>query len=146
MKNNWVVTIIVIVIVAGIAFFGGMQYQKSQVSNFAQGQGAFRQRMMGQGQGQEQTAFRPVRGDILSVDNNTLTVKLSDGSSKIVILSGSTTYMKEASATKDDLKTGNTVMITGASNSDGSVTAQNVQINPTATRAMPSQGAQSPQQ
>jgi len=33
-----------------------------------------------------------------------MTVKLQDGSSKIIILAGSTTYMKEASSTKDDFK------------------------------------------
>jgi hypothetical protein len=130
--NKNLITIIIVIIVGVGAFFGGMQYQKSQVPSFATGQGEYRQRMMGQGQqGQGQT-FRPVRGDVLSTDNNTLTVKLQDGSSKIVILSGNTTYMKEASATKEDLKTGNTVMVTGTSNSDGSVTAQSVQINPPA--------------
>ena len=138
MKNNLVVTIIVAVVVAGLAFFGGMQYQKSQVSNFAGGQEGFRQRAAGQGQG-GQAAFRPVRGNILSIDSTGMTVKLQDGSSKIIILSGSTTYMKEASATKDDVKTGNTVMVTGTNNSDGSVTAQSVQINPPALRTPTSQ-------
>jgi hypothetical protein len=130
--NSKVLTVIIVIIVAGGAFFGGMQYQKSQVTGFAGGQGsAFRQRM---GQGQGSSAFRPVRGNILSIDSNTMTVKLQDGSSKIVILSASTTYAKEASATVSDLNTGATVMVTGTSNSDGSVTAQSVQINPPALR------------
>jgi hypothetical protein len=133
---NKILLFIIIIILVGVgAFFGGMQYQKSKTLSFIGGQGEFRQRMMGQGQGQ--TAFRPVRGDVLSIDNNTLTVKLQDGSSKIVVLSGSTTFMKEASATKEDLKTGNTVMVTGTSNSDGSVTAQSVQLNST-MRIIPS--------
>ena len=136
--NSKILMIIVVIVVAGGAFFGGIQYQKSQVPSFAGGQGQFRQRM---GAGQGQTAFRPVRGDILSVDNNTLTVKLQDGSSKIVVLSGTTTYAKEASSAASDLKTGDTVMVTGTSNSDGSVTAQSVQINPVAIR-MPTQGVQ----
>jgi hypothetical protein len=139
MKNNLVITIVIVIIVGAAAFFGGIQYQKSKTPSFAQGQGGFRQRM-GQGQ-QGQTAFRPVRGNVLSIDNNTMTVKLQDGSSKIVILSGGTAFMKEASATKDDLKVGDTVMATGTSNSDGSVTAQSIQINPPTAR-MPTQGAQ----
>ena len=137
--NSKIITIIIVIVVGVAAFFGGMQYQKSKTPSFAQGQGGFRQRM---GQGQGQTAFRPVvRGSILSIDNGTMTVKLQDGSSKIVILSGSTAYMKEASATKDDLKVGDTVMATGTSNSDGSVTAQSIQINPPIVR-MPTQGNQ----
>jgi hypothetical protein len=142
MKNNWIILIIIVVVVAGIAFFGGMKYQQGKSSNgFTLQQGQFRQRMGQAEQGQGQ-AFRPVRGDILSVDNNTLTVKLSDGSSKIVVLSGNTAYTREASTTKDDLKVGDTVVVTGVNNADGSVTAQNVQLNPTAIRMMPGQRAQ----
>jgi hypothetical protein len=93
---------------------------------------------MGQGQS---AAFRPVRGDILSIDSNTMTVKLQDGSTKIVILSGSTTYMKEAPSTVDDLKAGITVMVTGTNNSDGSVIAQSVQSGNLPTPKTPAQGA-----
>lgn len=128
--------IVILVIVAGGAFFAGMKYQqsKSPSFNFAQGgQGTMIFRQRGQG-GQGGQNFRPVRGDILSVDSNGLTVKLQDGSSKIVILSGNTTFIKEASATKDDLKAGDTVAVIGTANSDGSVTAQTVQINPVAIR------------
>jgi hypothetical protein len=137
-KNHLIKIIILVIIVGGLGFYGGMQYQKSQVGSFAQGQGGSRQRMMGQGQGQGAVGqgqnFRPVRGDILSIDNSTMTVKLQDGSSKIIVLSASATYMKEVSSTKNDLKTGDTVAVVGTSNSDGSVTAQNIQINPPAIR------------
>jgi len=136
--NSKILMVIVIIVVAGGAFFGGMKYQQSKVGSFAGGQsGAFRQRM---GQGQS-AAPRPVRGDILSIDSNTMTVKLQDGSSKIIILAGSTTYMKEASSTKDDLKTGSTVMVSGTSNSDGSVTAQSVQSGNLPAMRVPTQGA-----
>jgi hypothetical protein len=142
--NSKILMIVIAIVIAAGAFFGGMKYQQNKTNNgFALQQGQLRQKM-GQnqgGQGQIQ-AFRPVRGDILSVDNNTLTVKLSDGSSKIVVLSETTTYLKEATSTKDDLKTGTTVSIVGKTNADGSVTAQNVQINPVAFRVLPTQEAQ----
>jgi len=133
--NSKILIIIVAIVIAGAGFFGGIQYQKSQVGNFAGGQGGFRQRGVA-GAGQGQAAFRPVRGSILSIDTNGITVKLQDGSSKIIILPGSTVFMKEASASKDDVKTGDMVMVTGTNNSDGSITAQNVQINPPAFRAL----------
>ena len=136
--NSKILMIIVIIVVAGGAFFGGMKYQQSKVGSFAGGQsGAFRQRM---GQGQSAVS-RPVRGDILSIDSNTMTVKLQDGSTKIIILSGSTTYMKEAPSTVADLKAGITVMVTGTSNSDGSVTAQSVQTGSLPVLRTPAQGA-----
>jgi hypothetical protein len=64
------------------------------------------------------------------MNSNSLTVKLSDGSTKIVVLSGSTTFVKSSPASQSDLKTGDTVNVVGTQNSDGSVTASDVQINP----------------
>jgi hypothetical protein len=133
MKNNIAVIIIVALLVGGgIGFFGGMQYQKSQRgAGFGQfANGGFGPRG---GSGAGGARFRNgggVVGDILSVDNNSMTVKLADGSSKIVLLTGSTTINKAAQATVADLTAGTRVAAFGATNSDGSVTATNVQINP----------------
>ncbi|MCL5090523.1 MAG: DUF5666 domain-containing protein, partial [Patescibacteria group bacterium] len=85
-----------------------------------------------QGNGNPRTGqnFNAVRGEIISSDDKSITVKLNDGSSKIVFFSEKTEYVKSATAAKSDLKSGNTVMIMGSTNSDGSITAQNIQINP----------------
>jgi len=45
-------------------------------------------------------------------------------------MSDATQINQVASATKSDLKVGTTVVVFGQTNSDGSVTAQNIQINP----------------
>lgn len=79
-----------------------------------------------------------VIGTVLSMDDKSVTVKLQDGSSKIVLFSDSTAYSNTVSSTKADLKTGETVAVFGTTNSDGSVTASNVQINPEFGRMMPS--------
>ncbi|MBC7293407.1 MAG: hypothetical protein H5T84_04735, partial [Thermoleophilia bacterium] len=50
------------------------------------------------------------------------------GSSKIVLYSGSTTMVKTLEATAADLATGQEVVITGSENSDGTVTAQRIQL------------------
>lgn len=130
--NKTVIIAIVCIIIAGAGgFFGGMQYQKSKAPSFGGfgGNGQFRQRF---GQGGQNAAFRPVRGQVISADATSLTVKMPDGSSRIVVLSGSTQFVKSTSGAKSDIKTGDTVMVIGTSNSDGSVTAQDVQINPPA--------------
>ena len=67
-----------------------------------------------------------------------LTVKMSNGSTEIVILSSSTAFMQSTKAALSDVKTGDTVNVVGTANSDGSVTAQQVQINP------PTQGGPRP--
>lgn len=135
MNKNTMIAV-VLIIVAGIAgFFGGIQYQKAQRASFGQfaGQGGqFRQRF-----GQNGQNFRPVRGTVISFDDTGLTVKSPDGSSKIVIVSSSTAFMKSDTAAKSDIKTGDTVMVFGAQNSDGSVTAQQVQINPPTRQMTP---------
>lgn len=127
-------TLIVALIVGGVAFFGGMQYQKTQASGPMQGQ--FRGQNGGgpqgqggfQGRGGNGQGMMPVSGEILSQDDTSITVRMQDGSSKIVILSDDTNINKSSEGTKSDLKTGETVTAFGTTNSDGSITAQNVSI------------------
>lgn len=77
-----------------------------------------------------QNGFRPVNGEIVSADDNSITVKLVDGSSRIVLFNDKTEINKAEVATKDNLKVGEKVAVFGTSNTDGSVTAQNIQLNP----------------
>ena len=71
-----------------------------------------------------------ILGTILSADSKSITVQMADGSSKIVLVSGTTSINQASAATMTDLKVGTKVAAFGATNSDGSVTAQNIQINP----------------
>ncbi|OIO13046.1 hypothetical protein COV53_04415 [Candidatus Gottesmanbacteria bacterium CG11_big_fil_rev_8_21_14_0_20_37_11] len=137
MKNNFFVIGLVSVLVGIGGFLGGMKYQESKtpVSNFnRQFQGGSGQegRQGGQNtQGRLGGNFgRPITGDIISLDNESITVKLQDNSSKIVLLPDSTTISKTDQGSIADLKTGMKVEVFGKDNSDGSITAQNIQINP----------------
>ena len=122
-----IMTIIVALVVGGAAFFGGMQYQKTQASGSMQGQ--FRGPNGGpQGGSGNRQGMMPVSGEIISQDDTSITVKLQDGSSKIVILSDDTNINKSSEGSKTDLKTGETITAFGTTNSDGSITAQNVSI------------------
>jgi hypothetical protein len=71
---------------------------------------------------------RPVSGQIISQDDKSITLKLNDGSTKIVILSNKTEISKATTGTKADLKNGERVMAIGTQNSDGSITANLVSI------------------
>lgn len=144
MKQNFVVILIIVAIaVGGIGFFGGMKYQQSKSGNTRQF--GFNNGAGGRGFGGSGTfgaagnrGNRPVTGQILSTDDQSITVKLADGSTKIVLLTNSTQINQATKATKDDLKTGITVAAFGTTNTDGSVTAQAVQINPQEMRSGPS--------
>lgn len=113
----------------GGGFFAGMQFQKSQLPKQEQVTG---QRGSGQGRrfGGGLNGGGRLAGEILSADDKSVTVKLPDGSSKIVFLSDKTQINKAETAQKSDLKVGQMVAVFGSDNSDGSVTASNIQLNP----------------
>lgn len=127
--------IIFAIVSLGVGFSLGVVYQKSHKtasSNFNGQSGMVRGGNRG-GVGQvagARSGFRPIVGEILSSDDKSITVKLNDGSSKIVLLSDKTSINKAEVATSSDLKTGEKVSVFGQTNTDGSVTAQNIQLNP----------------
>jgi hypothetical protein len=135
MKTTKVIVPIILVLVGlGAGFFGGYQYRNyllRRAAGITGANGSF-QRFARNGQGNVNGAFRggAVIGSILSISGNIMTVKLADGSSKNIVLSSSTTYSNTAPAQESDLKVGSNVAVFGTTNSDGSVTATSVQINP----------------
>jgi len=122
-----VVVLLIALVVGGAAFYGGIQYDKNQQTGsarggFAAGVGRTGARRTGSGQ--------PVSGEILNMDDSSITVKLADGSSRIVLLSDKTIFNKTSTVDKSELKVGTKVGVFGTTNTDGSITAQNVQLNP----------------
>jgi Domain of unknown function (DUF5666) len=81
-----------------------------------------------------------VSGSIIAADATSITVKTSDGGTKIVLVSGSTTVSKVSEGTQADLTVGQNVIVTGTANSDGSVSATRVQVGAT----LPTTGAGAP--
>lgn len=131
MKNNYVIIVILVLVFAGAGFFGGMKYQQSRVPVFGGGQGGFRNgRTGGTGAAGNRNGFRPVAGEIIASDDKSITVKLQDNSSKIVLINDKTQINKAETVNKSELKVGEKVSVFGSDNTDGSVTAQNVQLNP----------------
>ncbi len=116
--------IIVALVVGAVAFYGGVKYGQSGNARgeLLQG-GAFRGGRTGQNGG-----F--VSGDIISMDDKSITIKLRDGGSKIVFFASSTSIMKSTEGSSGDLKAGTQVTVMGNTNSDGSITAQSIQIRP----------------
>jgi hypothetical protein len=140
------ITIIAVIVIGAGMFYAGMQYGTSKAKaaqvvsrgNFGGAAGANGGQRSGGAQG-GQAGQRAgggvagggfVNGSVISKDNTSITVKAQDGSSKIVFFSDSTTIGKTTSGSASDLNTGQQVMINGKANSDGSVTAQNIQIRP----------------
>ncbi len=138
MQKN-VQCIIALVVVAGVAFYGGNTYGQNQAAaarkggqiQFAGGagrMGGIRQGGMGGNGG----GF--ISGSILNKDDKSITLSLPAGGSKIIFYSPATTVGRMAQGTANDLVTGEQISVTGKTNDDGSVTAQSIQIRPTTIR------------
>lgn len=118
--------------------FGGGYYYKgiAQQKQFSQmrngsGQGMMRPEGLGMQQGTQNrtNGMGSVDGTIISMDDKSVVVKLSDGSTKNILFSELTSYSSFLEAKKSDLKNGLKVMIFGKANTDGSVTAERIQLN-----------------
>lgn len=122
--------IIVLIIVGGGAFYGGMKYGESTRQNFA------KQNLGGQQMGGNIGGFQRIRsngftsGEIIAKDDKSITVKLPGGGSKIIFYSDSTEVGKFVNGASSDLEVGKTVIINGTANQDGSITAQSIQMRP----------------
>ena len=129
--KKYIVPAIILVVVAGASFYGGTIYGKtSRARGFAAG-------LNGQFGGNQNMAQRfqrlpnMVSGEIISKDDNSVTIKLpNDRGSRIIMLSGNTKIEKSVSGTKNDLSVGTTISASGKSSDNGTVDAQTVQIRP----------------
>lgn len=130
-KNNKIIAGVVAVVLLGGAFYGGDVYGRSSASaksTFAGGTGFARG---GAGTtGARGAGGGLVTGQIISAASGSVTVKLANGNTQIILLGDSTQIMKTAVGSASDLSAGTNVVVTGTTNSDGSLTAQSVQIRP----------------
>lgn len=138
MNKEKMMIVLAVFVALAAGFFAGSKYQMSKGGVREIGLGFESRGMPGKGQAPRigfggnggNGGFRPVNGEIVSVDEKSMTVKLADGSSRIVLLTDSTEVVKSSEASKSDLKAGEKVAVFGQENEDGSVSAKNVQLNP----------------
>ncbi len=135
MKKSFLIitAVIALLIIGGGSFYGGMLYGQSQKRSAGfPGQNAG---ISIRGGRQGGAGFNS--GEILSKDDKSITIKLATGGSKIIFFSGSTEIGKFVNGTSDDLQVGETVMVQGQANQDGSITAQSIQIRPVGQNNQP---------
>lgn len=126
------------ILTAGAGFYGGLLFQKSRTPKI--GLNGFMSRdfvrngknqmpFSGAGGRMGGGVLRPIVGEILSKDDKSVTVKMQDGSSKIVMLSSTTVINKAEKVDAGALAVGGTIRVFGTTNPDGSVTAQDILLN-----------------
>ena len=143
--NKNILLVLLVLVVGGGAFYGGMRYSRSS-ADVAPAFGK-----QGQIPNGTSVGFQPrgnfgtgtfgtgaVNGEIIAKDATSFTVKSRDGGSRIVFYSTSVEVGKFVSGTANDLVIGKTVVVTGKTNTDGSITATSVQLRPPMPSVSPS--------
>lgn len=131
MKKIISVIIISIIVIGGGAFYGGMKYGQSKIlspeqrKQFFQEKIGEKQEKIGKGIGKGS-----LMGEVIDKDEQSLTLKMPDGGSRIVFFSDSTQISKMVNGLTDDIEIGKQIMVTGEQNSDGSYTAKTIQLSP----------------
>lgn len=69
-------------------------------------------------------------GTVASKSATSITIDTRDGSSHIVLISPDTSVSKSVAGSLDDVATGSTIIVSGTTNSDGSVSANLIQLRP----------------
>lgn len=134
-KKCIIASAIIVVIVAGISFYVGTFFGSRSNSgpNFSEFS-----------QNGNRTGFNPSNlnggarnasagvnfGEIISIENGQITVKLDNGGSKLLFIQDSTIVSKSVEGNIGDLSKGTNITFQGTNNSDGSITAQSIQIRP----------------
>ncbi len=142
MNNKLIVSVIAAAVVfGGGGYYFGMQAGASQAAAartaaFGGGAGGnFAGRAGGAGRIGGGAAF----GTIVAKDATSITVQLTTGTStsgtgsKIVLYDTTTQIEKMVAGSGKDLSVGTNVVVNGTANSDGSITAQTIQIRPVGT-------------
>lgn len=128
--------VLAVVIAGGLGFYGGTKYvsankiAQNNFSNMAGARQGFQRSGMGGANGGQRAGNMAgfVSGEIISKDISSMTLKLQDGGSKIILFSESTQVMKNIAGSADDIAIGGRVTVTGAPNQDGSITANSIRL------------------
>lgn len=136
--------IIILVLISAVVFGGGGYFLGKKAGSAQAPQAFTRGAQAGFGQNGSGRMVRPggvtggglVSGEVLSKDVTSLTLKLRDGGSRIVLFAPSTGVMRTASGTIDDIAVGKQVSVIGTQNPDGSMTATSLQVRPEGTPGM----------
>jgi hypothetical protein len=134
---------IVWLVIALVALGGGFYWGKASVAisqgGFAGGAGAYgssTRRLAG-----GTTGGGLVSGQIMTMDSSSITLQLANGNSQVVFYSSSTPVSEPTIVSVSKLTVGTNVMIGGTTNSDGSLTAQSIQVRAAGTGAGGSRSA-----
>jgi hypothetical protein len=131
MQNKLYGAMVVIALVAsGLGFWGGTAYMESQRTAMM---GRFQKEGLGAGQNSPRGTERmggvqSVGGEVKAMDDTSITVAMPDGSSRFIFFSSSTKFQALTEKDSSIVKVGSRINAMGTKSSDGSITAQSIQV------------------
>ena len=134
-KNAWVTALVVAIVFGGGGYYLGKQSAASATPT--SGSGTFAGRTGGAGRFGGGAGGGFTAGTIIATGNGSITIQMAASTSttattgtKIVLYDTNTQIAKTTAGSMSDLTTGQNVIVTGTTNSDGSVTATMIQLRP----------------
>lgn len=137
MKKNILLVLIATVFIICSSFYAGVRYEKNVKIPFEsrltaglsniRNQSVSAPRALGN-RFQRDAEGGNISGKVVSNENNTVTVQLQNGGTKLVIVPLSAVVTKSNVVKISDITNDQYVMVSGKINTDGSITAQSIQI------------------
>jgi hypothetical protein len=135
-KTHIIWGIVVVVALAG-GFFWGKSIASTTRAGLAGTAGGFSSSTRSRFAGAGGTTGGFTTGQVAAISSSSLTLQLANGNSEVVFYSSSTLISEPMTVPVSDLSSGTNVMVAGTTNSDGSLTAQSIQVR---TATMPGMG------
>jgi hypothetical protein len=124
-KTSIITGVVALVVGLGVGYYGAGVLHPAATTptrgSFAGAGGAARAGANGAGL---------LSGTVAASDAGSITLDTRDGSSHVVLITPSTTVSKSVSGSESDVTVGATVIVSGTTNSDGSVSASSIQLRP----------------
>lgn len=132
MKNKPIVIgVIALIVGVGVGYFGATAFAAPAKTASARGAaGSF----TGLRAGNQASGAGLLTGTVAAISSGSITLDTRDGSSHVVLTTPDTTVSKSVTGSLSDVTVGSTAIVSGTTNSDGSVSASLIQLRP----AMPS--------
>ena len=133
-QNNYtkpILMVVVLLIIAGLSFFGGVKYQTShqKTTGSSVSLGGQAGTSGGFGGGRRFSGQRPTFGQVTAVNSASIIVQNQSGTSSTLSITSSTTISNNGqAATAQDIKVGDTVAV--IANSSDSTQAARILVNP----------------
>ncbi|MBU6323159.1 hypothetical protein KGQ55_00540 [Patescibacteria group bacterium] len=142
-KHSIITGVVALIVGLGAGYWGATAFAKPTPSfgrNLSQGGAGGVMFTRGGAGAQAGGGF--VSGTVAQASATSITVNTRDGNSHVVLMSPSTTVAKSVTGSLSDLSAGSDVIVSGTTNSDGSITATLIQIRPAGANApmMPAAG------